>query len=149
MKVALESLGVLVVSGLLCLLTSLTAGRLSTSETAKSKPEQKDGSSGVAGSSDSQAERKLVELQERLDGMARRAGGANDLEQAKLKQAEASALELQARLDATIREAGEAAQAKQAELDQARLAQAQAQQTITELQTRLEAHRRRAKRRRG
>ena len=138
-KVALESLGVLVVSGLLCLLANLLQSRRLAFETAEPGRTQKDRSGAKAGAAAAQAEFTLAELQERLEGTARRANETNEIAQTKLKQAELSARELQTRLDATVRAAAEAAQAKQAELEQARLALAQAQQAISELQARLEA----------
>jgi sensor domain CHASE-containing protein/HPt (histidine-containing phosphotransfer) domain-containing protein len=138
-KVALEALGVLVVSGLLCLLANLLQSRRLAFETAEPGQTQKDRSGAKAGAAAAQAEFTLAELQERLDGTARRASETKEIAQTKLKQAELSARELQTRLDATVREAAEAAQAKQAELQQARLALAQAQQAINELQARVES----------
>jgi sensor domain CHASE-containing protein/HPt (histidine-containing phosphotransfer) domain-containing protein len=138
-KVALESLGVLVVSGLLCLLANLLQSRRLAFETAEPGQTQKDRSGTKAGAAAAQAEFTLAELQERLEGTARRASETNEIAQTKLKQAELSARELQTRLDATVREAEEAAQAKQSELEQARLSLAQAHQALGELQARLEA----------
>ena len=138
-KVVLEALGVLVVSGLLCLLANLLQSRRPAFETGEPAGTQKDRSGAKAGAAAAQAEFTLAELQERLEGTARRASETNEIAQTKLKQAELSARELQTRLDATVREAAEAAQAKQAELEQTRLALAQAQQAISELEARLEA----------
>jgi sensor domain CHASE-containing protein/HPt (histidine-containing phosphotransfer) domain-containing protein len=138
-KVALEALGVLVVSGLLCLLANLLQSRRLAFETGEPAGTQKDRSGAKAGAAAAQAEFTLAELQERLEGTARRASETNEIAQTKLKQAELSARELQTRLNATVREAAEAAQAKQAELEQARLALAQAQQAINELQARVES----------
>jgi len=138
-KVVLEALGVLVVSGLLCLLANLLQSRRPAFETGEPAGTQKDRSGAKAGAAAAQAEFTLAELQERLEGTARRASETNEIAQTKLKQAELSARELQTRLDATVREAAEAAQAKQAELEQARLALAQAQQAISELEARVES----------
>lgn len=138
-KVVLEALGVLVVSGLLCLLGNLLQSRRPAFETGEPAGTQKDRSGAKAGAAAAQAEFTLAELQERLEGTARRASETNEIAQTKLKQAELSARELQTRLNATVREAAEAAQAKQAELEQARLALAQAQQAINELQARVES----------
>ncbi|SPE50794.1 exported hypothetical protein [Verrucomicrobia bacterium] len=137
-KVALESLGVLVISGLLCLLANLLERRQAY-ETAERKQTQKDRRGAKDSAAAAQAESTLAELQERLARTVRLASETSEIAQNKLKQAELSARELQARLDATARAAEEAAQAKQAELEQARLALAQAQQAISELQARLEA----------
>ena len=138
-KVVLEALGVLVVSGLLCLLANLLQSRRPAFETGEPAGTQKDRSGAKAGAAAAQAEFTLAELQERLEGTARRASETNEIAQTKLKQAELSARELQTRLDATVREAAEAAQAKQAELEQTRLALAQAQQAISELEARVES----------
>ena len=104
-KVALEALGVLVVSGLLCLLANLLQSRRLAFETAEPGQTQKDRSGAKAGAAAAQAEFTLAELQERLEGTARRASETNEIAQTKLKQAELSARELQTRLDATVREA--------------------------------------------
>ena len=138
-KVVLEALGVLVVSGLLCLLANLLQSRRPAFETGEPAGTQKDRSGAKAGAATAQTEFTLAELQERLEGTARRASETNEIAQTKLKQAELSARELQTRLNATVREAAEAAQAKQAELEQTRLALAQAQQAISELEARLES----------
>jgi sensor domain CHASE-containing protein/HPt (histidine-containing phosphotransfer) domain-containing protein len=138
-KVALESVGVLVVSGLFCLVVNLLKSRRLANETAERGQTPKDGSGAKDSAAGAQAEFTLAELQERLEVTVRRASETNELAQTKLKQAELSARELQTRLDATVREAAEAAQAKQAELERARLGLAQAQQAISELQARLEA----------
>jgi sensor domain CHASE-containing protein len=138
-KVALEALGVLVVSGLLCLVANLLQSRRLAFETAEPRPTRKDRSGAKAGAAAAQAEFTLAELQERLEGTAHLASETNEIAQTKLKQAELSARELQTRLDTTVREAAEAAQAKRAELEQARLALAQAHQAISELQARVEA----------
>jgi hypothetical protein len=138
-KVAFESVGVLVVSGLLCLVLNLLESRRLAFETAEPREMPKDRSGAKDSAAGAQAEFRLAELQERLEGTVRRASEINELTQTKLKQAELSARELQTRLDATVRAAAEAAQAKQAELDQARRALAQAQQAISELQGRLQA----------
>ena len=138
-KVALESVGVLVVSGLLCLVLNLLESRRLANETAEPRQTSKDRSGAKDSAAGAQAEFTLAELQERLKGTVRRAREINELAQTKLKQAELNARELQTRLDATVRAAEEAARAKQAELEQARLALAQAQQAISELQGRLEA----------
>ena len=136
---ALESLGVLVVSGLLCLLANLLESRRLARDTAERRQTQKDCSGVKDGAAAARAEFTLMELQTRLEGTVRRANETNEIAQTKLKQAELSARELQTRLDATVRAAAEAAQAKQAELDQAHLALVQAQQAINELQARVEA----------
>ena len=136
-KVALESLGVLVVSGLLCLLASLLA------EPAAGLLQPQNGNPlkrlAVARRRGAQPELMLAGSQARSEGTMRSANETNETALARLKQAELSASELQTRLDATVRAAAEAAQAKQAELEQARLALAQAHQAISELQGRLEA----------
>ncbi|MGO8928993.1 MAG: CHASE domain-containing protein [Limisphaerales bacterium] len=137
-EVALESVGVLVVSVLLCLVLNLLESRRLAFGTAEPRRTPKDRRGAKDSAAAAQAEFTLAELQERLEGTVRRASETNEIAQTKLKQAELSARELQTRLDATVREAAEAAQAKQAELEQARLALAQAQQVISELQGRLE-----------
>jgi myosin heavy subunit len=128
-----------VVFGLLCLVAILVGDRRLAFESAEPHQTQKDGGGAKDGALDAQAELKLAELQQRLDGAVRRASETSEIAQGKLKQAESSARELRTRLDATIREAEAASQSKQAELEQARLALAQAQQASSELQTRLEA----------
>jgi sensor domain CHASE-containing protein/HPt (histidine-containing phosphotransfer) domain-containing protein len=138
-RVALESVGVLVVSGVLCLVLNLLESRRPAFETTEPRRTQKDRSGGKDGAAGAQAEFTLAELQERLEGTVRRASETNDIVQTKLKQAELKARELQTRLDATVRAAEEAAQAKQAELEQGRRALAQAQQAISELQGRVQA----------
>ena len=138
-KVAIESLGVLVVSGLLCLLANLLESRRLASATAEREPAQKVCSGAKDGATGAQPELMLAGSQARLEGTMRSANVSNETALARLKQAELSASEAQTRLDATIRAAAEAAQAKQTELEQARLALAQAHQAISELQTRLEA----------
>jgi sensor domain CHASE-containing protein len=138
-KVALESLGVLVVSGLLCLVANLLENRRLANGTAEPRQTPLDRSGVKDSAAGAKADFTLAELQERLEGTVRRATEINELAQTKLKQAELNARELQTRLDATVRAAAEAAQAKQAELEEARRGLAQAQQAISELQGRLEA----------
>ena len=138
-RVALESVGVLVVSGLLCLVLKLLESRRLTDETSEPRQAPEDRVSTKDLAVGAQAEFTRAELQERLEGTARQASEINALAQTRLKQVESSARELEAQLDATVRAAEEAARAKQAELDQARLGLAQAQQAIGELQGRLEA----------
>ena len=138
-KVALESVGVLVVSGMLCLVLNLLESRRPAFETTEPRRTQKDRSGAKAGAAGAQAEFTLAELQERLEGTVRRASETNEIVQTKLKQVELKAHELQTRLDVTVRAAEEAAEAKQAELEQGRRALAQAQQAISELQGRVEA----------
>ena len=135
-KVVIESLGVLVVSGLLCLLANLLESRRLASATAEREPAQKVCSGAKDGAIGAQPELMLAGSQARLEGTMRSANVSNETALARLKQAELSASEAQTRLDATIRAAAEAAQAKQAELEQARLALAQAHQVISELQGR-------------
>jgi sensor domain CHASE-containing protein/HPt (histidine-containing phosphotransfer) domain-containing protein len=134
-KVALESLGVLVVAGLLCLVASLLASRRLASAAAERGPAQKVGS----GAEGAQPELMLAGSPAREEGAMRSANETNETALARLRQAELSARELQTRLDATVRAAAQAAQAKQVELEQARLALAQAHQANSELQGRLEA----------
>jgi sensor domain CHASE-containing protein/HPt (histidine-containing phosphotransfer) domain-containing protein len=134
-KLTLESLGVLVVSGLLCLVASLLASRRLASAAAERGPAQKVGS----GAEGAQPELMLAGSQARAEGAMRSANETNETALARLRQAELSASELQTRLDATVRAAGQSAQAKQVELEQARLALAQAHQATSELQGRLEA----------
>lgn len=138
-KLALESLGVLVVAGLLYLLANLLESPRLAHDIAERRQTQKDCSSVKDRAAVAQAEFTLAELQTRLEGTVRRANQTNEIAQTKLKQAELSARELQTRLDVATLAAAEAAQAKQAELDQAHLALAQAHQAISELQARLEA----------
>jgi sensor domain CHASE-containing protein/HPt (histidine-containing phosphotransfer) domain-containing protein len=138
-KVALESVGVLVISALLCLVANLLGRQGLANETAERSQTPKDGSGAKDSAAGAPAEFTLAELQDGLKGTVRRAPEINGLAQTKLKQAELSERELQTRLDATVRAAEESARAKQAELEQARLALAQAQQAISELQGRLEA----------
>jgi sensor domain CHASE-containing protein/HPt (histidine-containing phosphotransfer) domain-containing protein len=138
-QVALESLGVLVVSSLLCLLANLLQSRRQDSGVAERRQTQRDCSVVKDGTAGAQHEFTLVEWQARLEETRRRANETNEIAQTKLKQAELSVRELQTRLDATSRVAAETTQTKQAELDQANLALAQAHQAIGELQARLEA----------
>ena len=136
---ALESLGVLAFSGLLCLAANLLERRRLASETAEPRETPKDRSSATDSAAGAQAEFALAKMQERLEGAVRQVSEVNELTQTKLKQAESSACELQARLDTTVRAAEESARAKQDQLDQARLGLARAQQAINEMQGRLEA----------
>jgi HPt (histidine-containing phosphotransfer) domain-containing protein len=137
-KAALESLGVVMVSSLLCLLASLLERQRLTDDSATRRPAQKDRSGTKEDAAAAQTEFTLAELHNRLEETARRAKEANEIAQTKLKRAESSVRELQTRLDTTVRAAAETAQAKQTELDQVSLALAQANQTIGALQTRLE-----------
>ena len=138
-KVALESIGVFLVSGLVCLVLNLLESRRLANESAEPRDTPKDRPGAKDSTAGAQAEFTQAELQERLKGTVRRAREINELTQARLKQAELNARELQTRLDATVRDAAETAQAKEAELEQARLGLAQAQQAISELQGRLES----------
>ena len=117
---ALESLDVLVASGLLCLLVNLLGSRRSASDAAKRRQTQKDRSGVKDGAAAAQDEFNLVELQTRLEGAVRRTSETNEIAQAKIQQAELTAREMQTRLDANARAAAEAAQARQAELEQSR-----------------------------
>jgi hypothetical protein len=137
-KVAFESLGVLMVSSLLCLLASLWEKQRLTADGATRRQAQKDCVGTEEGTMAAQPEVTLAELHNRLEETAHRADEVNEIAQTKLKQAELSMRDLQTRLDTTVRAAAEAAQARQTELDQMNLALAQAHQAIGELQSRLD-----------
>ena len=137
-KVAFESLGVLMVSSLLCLLVSLREKQRLTAAGAARRQAQKDCGGTEEGRAAVQPEVTLAELHNRLEETARRANEVNEIAQTKLKQAELSVRDLQTRLDTTVRAAAEEAQARQTELDQMNLALAQAHQAIGELQSRLD-----------
>ncbi|MCX6922252.1 MAG: CHASE domain-containing protein [Verrucomicrobia bacterium] len=126
-KVVLESLAVLAVSGLLCLLVNLLESRRAMEgeiaelnqrlgrETAERKQAQED-SRG--------AEDEAATARAELD---------------RARSALASAREQETRLKDSLRAAEETMQAKQAELGQACAAHQQAEQTVSSLQERLEA----------
>ena len=86
---AIESLGVLVVSGLLCLLANLLESRRLACETAEPRWTQKFHSGAKDGAAATQAEFMLAELQERLEGTAHRASDQRD----RPDQAEAGGVE--------------------------------------------------------
>jgi len=149
-KVALESLGVLALAGLLWLVVHLVksgqrlkAGLAETNRrlagvAAERKQAQDDWRNAKeaaaaaqnelkqARASIQQTESRSAECQARLEASARAEHETSEALQAWLKQAESNARELQGRLDASVRAAEEAARAGQAELEQARTASAPA-----------------------
>lgn len=160
-KLALESLAVLCLAGLLSLLVNSLASQRATEaaladanhrlarETADHQQAQTDcraaRQDATAAQADLQhtraglqrADAAAAELMARLDTTVAAASAAAQAAQAKLKEAERSAAELQARFDASLHTAAAAAQARQAELEQALAALQQRQQTIDDLQARL------------
>ena len=126
-KLALEALGVLIVSGLICLLVNLLEGRRSV-EAALADANQR-----LARETE---DRKRV--QEDRHAVKDEAAAAQ-AELNRTRSALQSSTEQEVRLNASVRAAEAAAQATQAELDQARTALQQAEQTIASLQSRLRA----------
>jgi len=130
-NVALESLAVLLISGLVSLSASLLQSRRAVEAEL------------------AEATRRLArEAADRSQAPAdcRGANGRLETAQAELKQtrlalqeAESEAARLQARLDANFRANDEAAKVSQAELKEAQAALQKAQETIAQLQTRLNA----------
>jgi sensor domain CHASE-containing protein len=158
-KAALESLGVLVVAGLLWFLAHLLksgysleaaladANRRLASFAAERKQAQEDWRSAKEAAAAAQAQLKQTRaaLQQaesaRLECQARLQAGERANQEtiqaldARLKQAELNAHELQERLEATVRAADTAARATQAELEEARAALRQARETLRQLQS--------------
>jgi hypothetical protein len=126
-RVALESLGVLAASGLLCLLVNSLGSRRAV-ERALAEANQR-----LARET---AERKQAREDCRN---AKDEAAAVRAELDRARSAVQSSSELEARLAASERAAEQAMQARQAELAQARAAQQQAEQTIPDLQARLKA----------
>ncbi|HWI57352.1 MAG TPA: CHASE domain-containing protein, partial [Bacillota bacterium] len=162
-KLALEALGVLVVSGLVCLLVNLLESRNDMEgalteanqrlarETADRKQAQEDAralkDSAAAAQTDlkqsrfalQQAEAKLAESHARLEAAMRDPQESSQAAQARLQEAEIQRAELQTRLETALEEAQRTAQTREAELTRAQASLQQAQAANHDLQTRLKA----------
>ena len=126
-KLVLETLGVLVLSGLICLLANLLEGRRAL------EAELGDANQRLA---------RETEERKRAQEDCHRAKDEAAATQAEISQAQSalqSSREQEVRLTIAVCTAEAATQAAQAELDQARTALQQAEQTITSLQSRLRA----------
>ena len=126
-KLVLESLGVLVASGLICLLVNLLESRRAV-ELALA-----DANHRLARETE---DRKRTQDDYRA---AKDEGAAAQAELGRTRSALQSSTELEIKLNGSVHAAETAAQAVQAELDQSRMALQQAEQTITNLQSRLRA----------
>jgi hypothetical protein len=126
-KLVLESLGVLVASGLICLLVNLLEGRRSL-EAGLTDANQRLGRETE--------DRKKAQLD--CHG-AKDEAAAAQAELSRTRSALQTSSETEVRLSIAVRTAEAAAQATQAELDQARMALQQGEQTIASLQSRLRA----------
>ena len=126
-KLLLESLGVLVVSGLIALLVNVLESRRAV-ESALTDANQR-----LARESE---DRKRA--QQDCHALKDEAAAAQ-AELNRIRSALQSSTALEVRLNVSVRAAEVAAQATQAELDQARMALQQAEQTIASLQSRLRA----------
>jgi sensor domain CHASE-containing protein len=126
-KLLLESLGVLVASGLICLLVNVLESRRAV-ELALADANQ----------------RLIRETEDRKRAQQDRQAAKDEVAAAKAeintsRSALQSSTEQEVRLNVSVRAAEAAAQATQAELDHARMAMQQAEQTIASLQSRLRA----------
>jgi len=126
-KLMLESLGVLVASGLVCLLVNLLESHRAV-ESALADANQR-----LARETEDRT-RAQEDCHAAKDEVA-----AAQAELTRTRSALQSSTELEVRLNASVRAAEAVAQARQAELDQARMAHQQAEQTIDSLQARLRA----------
>jgi sensor domain CHASE-containing protein len=126
-KLLVESLGVLVASGLICLLVNVLESRRAV-ELALADANQ----------------RLIRETEDRKRAQQDRQAAKDEVAAAKAeintsRSALQSSTEQEVRLNVSVRAAEAAAQATQAELDHARMAMQQAEQTIASLQSRLRA----------
>jgi sensor domain CHASE-containing protein len=126
-KLVLEVLGVLVASGLVCLLVNLLESRRAV-ELALADANQR-----LARESE---DRKRAQEDYRA---VKDEAAAAQAELSRTRSALQSSSELEIKLNVSVRAAEAAAQAAQAELEQARMARQQSEQTIESLQSRLRA----------
>ncbi len=161
-KAVLESLGVLLVSGLIGLLVNAFDTRREMESSLadlnrrinREMMERKEAEEQCRGARDESAaaqvelkraraaaqesQTMLTDLQEQLQQKVNTSTQGFETAQAKVKEAEAKVKELHARLQSTIGIAEETAQARQAELDVAQAALRKADQANKELRSRLE-----------